>query len=699
MLLLQNNSKIEVTVEHNQYACVRCRRLKKRCSKELPSCANCAKASDLCEYVERKNKRKSPPLALGDLDSDQPKRRLSLSAVKGEVIRLPPIDFTVREESNSLSLYSLSNAPSKLATGPPKLTDSIHQQPRPNKTSPNPNFSNRRFSTPHSRNRSCSLNDGLIRDEISLPFIKNLNLNLSSNSNANLNSNATHDGQIGDGSPLYHWASADSLQMKTLKLIFDGFDFAHPFLNSSSPPINETNILKAAIDAFCLHSYQYFIFINDDSLEQSAQLFENNFLDSSKTNELENGELAIIYLSYSAGMLIGVSTNTIPIENSYHEYFFKRALLLIKSETFSLTNIQILKMLLLLQLIANFTNSLEFRHFIISQILFFSRQWSLNKHLKTDTLLDQEDRNRLFWSVYLTDCYFSFILGTSNNFLIENLNIPLPQAFDNQEGWKVQIWKMLIKVSHIQANVSENLYPLKINHNHLSEIEKNKKISLLREEIESWYNDCRFCINKLIVKLKNENNDNINNKNKGKPNDILNFELITSYISHNYYMLLLTLYQPNGLISNPEYSSLEVMTKSAQQAIYFQYGKSDIGWLDIISVVKCSICLVISLIKKVVSVQEALSVVGLISAISEQWDKHTQKFIYGQNKIKMLSKTFKIIDGMVHSIISKGNLDLTMTFKCMDSKVDLLDLLETLINFLKKEKVSCLDIEEIVWND
>lgn len=47
----------------NQYACTRCRRLKKKCSKEFPKCANCRKQNEVCEYVERKNKRKRPVIS------------------------------------------------------------------------------------------------------------------------------------------------------------------------------------------------------------------------------------------------------------------------------------------------------------------------------------------------------------------------------------------------------------------------------------------------------------------------------------------------------------------------------------------------------------------------------------------------------------------------------------------------------------
>ncbi|OWB61155.1 hypothetical protein B5S31_g5199 [[Candida] boidinii] len=42
-----------------QYACTRCRKLKKKCTKEYPRCSNCGRFNQNCFYPERKNKKKT----------------------------------------------------------------------------------------------------------------------------------------------------------------------------------------------------------------------------------------------------------------------------------------------------------------------------------------------------------------------------------------------------------------------------------------------------------------------------------------------------------------------------------------------------------------------------------------------------------------------------------------------------------------
>ncbi|OWB54536.1 binding protein [[Candida] boidinii] len=43
--------------EFHKYSCTRCRRLKKKCSRQKPTCYNCQRANEDCQYVDRKNKR------------------------------------------------------------------------------------------------------------------------------------------------------------------------------------------------------------------------------------------------------------------------------------------------------------------------------------------------------------------------------------------------------------------------------------------------------------------------------------------------------------------------------------------------------------------------------------------------------------------------------------------------------------------
>ncbi|OWB69339.1 hypothetical protein B5S30_g4745 [[Candida] boidinii] len=42
-----------------QYACTRCRKLKKKCTKEFPRCSNCGRFNQNCFYPERKNKKRT----------------------------------------------------------------------------------------------------------------------------------------------------------------------------------------------------------------------------------------------------------------------------------------------------------------------------------------------------------------------------------------------------------------------------------------------------------------------------------------------------------------------------------------------------------------------------------------------------------------------------------------------------------------
>lgn len=55
-VLPQKNS-VESPSTHHPNNCVRCYRLKKKCSRSYPRCLNCLKSGSVCDYVERNNKR------------------------------------------------------------------------------------------------------------------------------------------------------------------------------------------------------------------------------------------------------------------------------------------------------------------------------------------------------------------------------------------------------------------------------------------------------------------------------------------------------------------------------------------------------------------------------------------------------------------------------------------------------------------
>lgn len=53
-----DKTPIEFPSTHHSSNCIRCYRLKKKCSRTYPRCSNCSKSGSICEYVNRQQKRK-----------------------------------------------------------------------------------------------------------------------------------------------------------------------------------------------------------------------------------------------------------------------------------------------------------------------------------------------------------------------------------------------------------------------------------------------------------------------------------------------------------------------------------------------------------------------------------------------------------------------------------------------------------------
>lgn len=68
--IISTSNSIERPETHHPSNCVRCYRLKKKCTRSYPSCSNCARRGSPCEYIDRSIKKKpSPP--------NPPKRKYS----------------------------------------------------------------------------------------------------------------------------------------------------------------------------------------------------------------------------------------------------------------------------------------------------------------------------------------------------------------------------------------------------------------------------------------------------------------------------------------------------------------------------------------------------------------------------------------------------------------------------------------------
>ncbi|SGZ51814.1 CIC11C00000004723 [Sungouiella intermedia] len=71
----------ETSGTHHLSNCVRCYRLKKKCSRTYPRCSYCTKTGSQCDYVDRRNKRRKKELEEGDSDPLEPSSSVSIASL------------------------------------------------------------------------------------------------------------------------------------------------------------------------------------------------------------------------------------------------------------------------------------------------------------------------------------------------------------------------------------------------------------------------------------------------------------------------------------------------------------------------------------------------------------------------------------------------------------------------------------------
>lgn len=94
IIIVDNNKQnVESPETHHPNNCNRCYRLKKKCSREKPSCANCQKTKNECEYVIRTNKRRKKETLVAPLEP----KMAQLVSVSSMLINDNTSDFKMRE--------------------------------------------------------------------------------------------------------------------------------------------------------------------------------------------------------------------------------------------------------------------------------------------------------------------------------------------------------------------------------------------------------------------------------------------------------------------------------------------------------------------------------------------------------------------------------------------------------------------------
>lgn len=570
---------------YNQYACIRCRRLKKKCSKELPQCANCAKQNESCEYVERKNKRKSSPTlslngkklrasisstnitttntttttttASNSANSSAPSSHSnslsSLSDSEREIpylispstsslpqFQLPPLVKSDYPQASSLSSYSLQQPSNQIPL--PSLPMQIYNIPHQNINIIQPNPSNSHYLDLSILPQQSSTSRDRSNSKSSLRSLSPTSQSPSNDYNSNI---------------IFQHAPHNSIQFELLSLISNKINLLDNNIISINFDLDINNIPLFEDQFFELFDFITFIdkklmipLLEDFKLKK----FNWNSINQSNSDYFNSIEFLLL-LTCS---LLKISMQS-TLDPYYYKFTFTMANKFINRKSFKLTNIQILRIATLLQLVAFFSNSeLDIISFIQTFLTTYSLKWKLNNNLKKNlngvTLTDIEYANRLFWCIYIFDTYISSTTSEQSGFQINNINVQNPLAIVKDEEITIKNQIIIINLLKIQSKILNQLYT--INSSDLSLINNSNRfttLSLLRQDADLWYNDCRILLSKF-----SEENSNSNLM-------IEKLQNFAAWVSQEYYYTLITLFKPSIMFPNPDSPNFTVISNATFQ--------------------------------------------------------------------------------------------------------------------------------------
>ncbi|ODV79537.1 uncharacterized protein CANTADRAFT_5273 [Suhomyces tanzawaensis NRRL Y-17324] len=107
-------------------SCIRCRKLKKKCTRSVPECSNCMSSDELCVYVPRKSKHKDkltvrtgstgslPEISQSEWDFDKKKpthKRLSLPLIQSGLVKreFDPVQHYNPQDNSKLATPEETN--------------------------------------------------------------------------------------------------------------------------------------------------------------------------------------------------------------------------------------------------------------------------------------------------------------------------------------------------------------------------------------------------------------------------------------------------------------------------------------------------------------------------------------------------------------------------------------------------------------
>lgn len=711
--------------KYNQYACIRCRRLKKRCSKELPVCSNCEKQSECCEYVERKNKRKSVSTTPSNSKIQLKKIRESISANDANNSNAIEVAITKNMGAVSNSSSLSDNESTKLSA--PSLV--VHNDPLvpngqvkfndpfcPNTLNNNSNIllspskkslsisppsytRNSLIQLPPIRNRALSTQSfpdtlpplstyslqnqsqgqhhhTLHNQDTSVNDLNMFNLNLNSlpsiprqlvsssrspntphslnsfslnpstepkgqQQNHHLQSKLTpklqprpqpqpqqqHTGSFSytQSTPLFNALDSDDIELEIFDLVYRKVGHLDETLTLSPSNYKLTNQLELCLKSilkFTIFLDQGIVLSNLEKLKSDPNHYFSKVNGDGFKNQDDYFSTIEFLLVLSASILTGIQkpNPTFELDMNFLKATFTLSYKIFSLNKFPITNIQLLRLYTLMQLVILITDSNSNRglSFYSNSILSkYASKLSLNRSLKKSnidniSLSEIEYTYRLFWSIFILDSMISSTTFQQPTFKLNDIDIPLPVPITKDEETRIIIQNIVINMTKIQSKLISDLYVV----NPLNDNDNSQKFVILssfRQEADYWYNECRISLSKL--------SDINNSENSNSLSYTKHLQYFATWISQEYYYTLTCLFKSSNMFPKPDEQNFTVISNATYQNTLLIrdiiINKKVPNSLLFYRYVNTSVFLIVSILKGMYSINETKI---LVSTMIEIWN-------------------------------------------------------------------------------
>ncbi|CCC69710.1 hypothetical protein NCAS_0D01290 [Naumovozyma castellii] len=591
------------------YSCSRCRRLKKKCPRQTPSCANCEKAHATCIYVgraPRRTKRELEEARLrGEIIPHKKPRKLSqdeelnATTTSGSSQQLPTADFSGLPSMNeivnsrtssvprtSISVHSpgtsttspgppeggvsslISALSSLQGTGSPFTASTMHipiARPSPGAISTLLNQApSSEFVSPTSMKEPILSTDPSQaqhqqQHEVKSDFHPKAEPLLSFSP---VDPKLINGQRVSKSEPhiLHHFESipikAPDIETRTITSVFKG-GLMTPWIqrDGSYKPIDRS-LLDRFIAAYFKHNHRLFPMIDKIA-------FLNEVSTMTKFENIETDHDPIFVFEFYMIMAIGCTTLRRAGMLNMDEEDLSEHLSYLAMKNFShvmeLQNIETLRCLLLLGIYSFFeprgSSSWTISGIIMRLTIFLGLNRVLTpKKMNMMSAVEVEARNRVFWSAYCFERLVSTCLGRYSAIDDDEITIDVPRPLYEGEKDEIEVTRTMIALRKIAGRIFKQVHSVSVSRQKLTMEERQDIIKNLRKELDDVYMNEQAKMEKHnSMKLDEPEPPSFNNPNIANS---ISYHSSDNWLSMRYAQLQILLYRPSTLIPKPPIDSL-----------------------------------------------------------------------------------------------------------------------------------------------